>query len=621
MSGIAGIVNFDGSPVDTELVGRMMRKLQGWAPDGHDCAIIENAGFGYAQLRTTDEAAAERQPLSFDGNIHILADARIDGRAELVKNLRRNDRDVTSDAPDVELILHAYHVWGSDCVHRLLGDFVFAIWEAERGRLFCARDHFGVKPFFYADMGDTFVFSNVLNVVRLSRAVSDELNEYAVGDFLLFGFNQSLDATYFKEIHRLPPAHTLRRTKNECVVSRRYWTLPTDGVVRYRRPLEYVEQFKELFELSVADRLRGTQFGVSMSGGLDSTSVASMAHGILSNGNRAFDLRLCTNVYDRLIPDEERQFAQLVARALDTPIYFESLDNAELHSGWDAPGIELPEPAEVFDKGPTTNARREFMANCRVVLTGFGADPALAAPRGYVVNRILRGELGELVRGLWACLSTHGHLPSLGIRSLLLGRRVDTAPDIWVPAWLNKKFLARLDLPARREWDLPATNDQHPVRPEAYAALGAPVWPHCFGVFDPGYNDEPVEYRHPFFDLRLVRFLLAMPSQPWFVGKALLREAMKGILPDAVRLRPKTVLCGDPVHAVSFKFDRDCRDRLLGAPGLSSFVDRDAVPVHIWEKPALASGEYYGNVRAFSLGYWLNYCRSNLPEKAVRGAT
>jgi asparagine synthase (glutamine-hydrolysing) len=620
MNGIIGIVNFDGCPVDAALFDRMMQKMQLWAADRQGRVVEGNTGFGFAQLRTADEAVAEHQPFSLNGSVHIVADARIDERTELIRELRRRGRRIAWDVPDVELILHAYHTWGRGCVDKLVGDFVFAIWDSERERLFCARDHFGVKPLFYAEVGNAFVFGNALNVVRLHPEVGDDLNDLAIADFLLFGFNQTANTTSFENIRRLPPAHTLTRTKGGRAVTGRYWSLPVDGVVRYRRQSEYVEHFKELFSVSVADRLRGSRVGVSMSGGLDSTSVASMAHSILSNKNASFDMRLCTNVYDKLIPDKERQFARQVAQTLNIPIHFESLDNARLHTGWDQPGVNLSEPAEMFDAEPATDARREFMANCRVVLTGLGGDPALAASRAYVVNRIRSGELSDFARGLWDCVTTHGRLPSLGIRALVMGRSGETRHGLPMPTWLNPELVTRLDLEAR--WKEVATRcgARHPVRPEAYAALDRSTWPHCFGVLDPGCNGIPVEYRHPFFDLRLVQFVLAMPRQPWFVRKALLREAMKGMLPDAVRLRPKAVLCGDPAHAVSSNFDRGCRDLLLSAPGLSSFIDRDAVPVHIWDKPALASLEYWANVRAFSLGYWLSYCRPASSTALARGA-
>ena len=608
MSGIVGVINFDGRPIDPALIETLTAHMRPWAPDASACVVAGSAGFGFAQLATTEESAAERQPLSFDGNVHLVADARIDDRERLFDDLASCGRRVARDAPDVDLVLHAYLAWGRRCVDRLIGDFAFAVWDVERGELLCARDHFGVKPFYYADLGDAFVFSNALNVVRMHPRVGETLDELAIADFLLFGFNQSLDTTSFESIRRIPPGHVLRRARHEPVSIERYWSLPCDEAIRYRRESDYVEHFRSLLETAVGDRLRGTRVAVSMSGGLDSTSVACMAHQRLERAHRPFDLRLCTNVYDRLIPDDERDYASEVARALNAPIHFESMDDAELHAGWDRPGIALPEPVESFDAQGENGGHFDFLGGCRVVLGGLGGDPLLASPRAYVLERLLASEWSELAAGVRVCLRTHGRLPSLGLRSLLTGRLRGARDRPAMPGWLNRELVTRLDLEARwRRVTAPAP-DRHPVRPEAHRALGDATWQHCFGVFDPGCNGIAVEHRHPFFDVRLVRFALAMPNQPWFVGKALLREAMKGMLPESVRSRPKTVLRGDPAHAVAEEFDRRCRDRLLSAPGLERFVDVQAVPVHLWDKAALASLEYYGNIRAFSLGYWLNHC-------------
>src|SRR6185503_14013963 len=124
----------------------------------------------------------------------LVADARIDGER---------------DRSDAETILQSYEKWGHDCVEHLIGDFAFAIWDKRLRRLFCARDHFGVKPFFYARAGNSFIFSNTLNVLRLDRRVSDELNETAIDDYLKSGLNQDLSTTAFRDIQRLPPAHAL----------------------------------------------------------------------------------------------------------------------------------------------------------------------------------------------------------------------------------------------------------------------------------------------------------------------------------------------------------------------------------------------------------------------------
>lgn len=620
MSGIIGIVELGGAPVDASLLKALTAKMKFRGPDDRGTWCSACAGLGFAQLKTTDEDAFDRQPLTLDGTAHIVADARIDGRAELRDALVRHGRDVTRDASDAELVLNAYHAWGLACVDKLLGDFAFAIWDSALERLFCARDHFGIKPFFYSESATTLVFGNTLDVVRSHPTVGAGLNELAIADFLLFGYNQELDTTSFKDVRRLPPAHTLVRTRHEGTKTRRYWTLPTDGVIRYRRQRDYVEHFEELFTAAVADRLRTERIVVSMSGGLDSTSVAGIAHRVADRERPDLEIRLCTNVYDRLICDDERLFAAQVAESLQLPIHFEVVDGAKLYTGWDRAGMDLQEPAEDFGAEPVSPALDAFMAECRVMLTGFGGDPALAAPRAFVATRILNGELARLLRGIGSCLWAHGRLPSLGIRSWLRDKLYGRSAARPRPEWLNPHLVSRLDLEERWDRFTRPVTAPHPLRPEAYEAMGYSGWPYAFGVFDPGSSRVPVEQRHPFFDVRVVSYLLAMPPHPWFERKALLREAMKGVLPEPVRCRPKTVLNGDPLHSVAPEFNHACRKKLLSAPGLSAFVDMDAIPMHIWEKSALASAESLGNIRAFSLGYWLNYCWSKSDDELARGA-
>ena len=210
MSGICGIVNLDGAPVDRQLLQKMTALIAFRGPDAQNVWVDGRVGFGHTMLHTTLESEREQQPCSLDGNVWITADARIDGRTELKRTLEAQGRTELPNATDVELILHAYHAWGEDCVKYLIGDFAFAIWDSRQQRLFCARDHFGVKPFFYALMGQCLIFSNTLNCLRGHPAVSDSLNDLAVADFLLFEMNQDPGTTVFADIQRLPPAQRLR---------------------------------------------------------------------------------------------------------------------------------------------------------------------------------------------------------------------------------------------------------------------------------------------------------------------------------------------------------------------------------------------------------------------------
>ena len=166
MSGIVGIVHLDGAPVDRSLLRRMTDFMTFRGPDAQETWIDGNVGFGHTLLKTTFEAEHEHQPFTLDGQTLIVADARVDAQRDLISKLESRGHHVESGTTDVELILRAYQAWGEYCVEHLLGDFAFAIWDGLRQRLFCARDHMGVKPFFYAHLGQTVIFSNTLDCIR-----------------------------------------------------------------------------------------------------------------------------------------------------------------------------------------------------------------------------------------------------------------------------------------------------------------------------------------------------------------------------------------------------------------------------------------------------------------------
>src|SRR5712692_2905652 len=207
MSGIVGILNLDGAPVDRLLLRQLTDSMAYRGPDAQYTWAEGPVGFGHAMLRTTTESMREKQPCSLDGQVWITADVRVDSRADLIRKLEARVRESLEDATDAALILHAYHAWGEDCVRHLLGDFAFAIWDGPRRRLFCARDHFGIKPFYYASAGKCLLFSNTLDCLREHPAVSDRLNDLAIADFLLFDSNRDPGATTFADIERIPPAH------------------------------------------------------------------------------------------------------------------------------------------------------------------------------------------------------------------------------------------------------------------------------------------------------------------------------------------------------------------------------------------------------------------------------
>ncbi len=479
----------------------------------------------------------------------ICANARIDAHDERLS--------------DAELILNAYEKWGDDCVKHLFGDFAFAIWDDHRKRLFCARDHFGVKPFFYTYIGDSFNFSSSLNELRLDPTVSNTLNEIAIGDYLLFGVNQDLSTTVFKDIQRLPPAHTLVVENNQIKIQR-YWWPSISAEVRFRDPESYVERFSELLSAAVEDRLRTDRVAVSMSGGLDSTSVAAIARECIA-AVHAFSV-----VYDSLIPDEERHYSTIAAAHLKIPITHLNADGYSLFDEQVPGDMDQPEP---FLVSPLTAQFHNLLRLCAdfapVALTGWDGDAFMHEPPVKLRTRIRRMLRKDDDRGFF-------------------------------PEWMDESFARRTSLRERCKqfW----SGNPEGKRPAAMRALNSKMWTSIFEGYDPGATGLNLEVRHPFLDLRLIEYVLAIPSDPWCVNKHILRRAMSDKLPDAVLNRPKTGLPGDPALQLVRRASVRWLDSFEVSPQLRAFVNLGRRRSVVEEE---TSDALWASLRVFALNYWL----------------
>jgi len=488
----------------------------------------------------------------------ISADARLDGRSELINKL-----SLKQSATDAELILYAYEAWGEDCVKHLIGDFAFAIHDSNSRRLFCARDHFGVKPFFYAGLANDFIFSTNLNELRQDPRVSNTLNEIAIGDYLLFGVNQDLSTTTFKDIQRLPPAHSLTFADGSIKI-RCYWTPSIQNEVRFGKPNNYVERFSELFSTAIEDRLRTDRVAISMSGGLDSTSIAAIARTQLRDDSA---LQAFTVVYDKLIPDEERYYSTAAATHLAIPITHLAADDYSLFDE-QVPGDM--DQAEPFRLSPYTAQFNSLLRLCaahgRVALTGYDGDAFMNEPGRR----------------------------HFGIRSKLKRLFGKYGAEIVLPEWIDESFAERTQLLDRWKQSWSSRVD--------LASPANPVWTALFESYDRRATRLNLEVRHPFIDVRLVEFLSAIPARPWCVNKNILRLAMKDKLPPAVVDRPKTPLAGNPALQLVRHGSVRWLDSFEVSPQLRDFVNFKLRPRVAGEQ---TSDGLWANLRIYALNYWL----------------
>ncbi|MDX6500236.1 MAG: hypothetical protein QOG23_3496 [Blastocatellia bacterium] len=614
MSGIVGIINLDGAPVDRDLLTRMTKFMSYRGPDAQEIWIDGNVAFGHTMLRTTWEAETEIQPLTLDGKVRLTADARIDGRKELIAELETkfgaklrvpqgaNCNNSESRIPnDAELILFAYQAWERDCVKHLIGDFSFAIWDGPERMLFCARDHFGVKPFYYASLGGVFIFSNTLNCLRLHPGVSNELNEVAIGDFLLTASNRDLTSTIFADVKRLPPANRI----SLATIAERdsYWTLSQETDLRYRRSGDYVDHFNELFNSAVADRIRSAKVGISMSGGLDSAAVAAITCrqrlGKTELGVEAF-----TMVYDWLIPDEERYYSGLVAEHLGIPINYLAVDNYSLYERWDQPFLAYPEPMYFPLSAISFDLFNRISNYGRVMLSGDGGDLALLPSVKYLSQQLRSFRWWHIFKSFLKHVGTYRRVPALGFRTAFRSGRGKPVAQTTYPIWLAPSFKRRLELSGRFERnDLTGSGSR--TRPEAYGGLMSSAWSNIFEQEDPGFTSVIVEKRNPFFDARLIEYLFSIPAIPWFVEKEILRLAMTGILPEEIRRRPKSPLQGS---ALSKLWRGGWRQYFDPIPRLSAYVDLD---VFVGSTSEGDIDHRWHDYLPIGLNYWLRNLEGN----------
>ncbi|MGD8367159.1 MAG: asparagine synthase-related protein [Desulfobacterales bacterium] len=606
MSGFAGVLRTDGAPIDPAVFDRFLPILRRRGPDGDGNWSDQGIGFGYSNLNIEDRRPCSGPFLRSD-ELAIVGDVRLDARDELIGALDPSGLENPTHQPDLNLILQAYRQWGKRCLEHLKGDFSFALWDQKERRLFCARDHFGVRPFYYGAMGDTLVFSNTLACLLVFEEIAASLDESVIGEYLLFGHIRRLARTPFSKIRRLPPAHSLSHSNSKRIDVQRYWTLIPNKIDSGLKEDDILHQFRHLMRLAVSDRLPGSGALVMMSGGLDSTCVAAFAVELFQKPKCSRTIQACTFGWQQWLPDREAEFAQKAADALQ--ILLHPIDCAEDTLEWSANGCGgfCPEPTP---DPPASKSYRHYLGlleRFRVALTGQGGDPALDSRTRHAGSFFKSLLLNGLGKEMLRYRHRTGAFPPIGLRSSIrswLGRK--ELPQTRMPPWIAADFSRRCSLKALfRELNRPRQS-MPCLRSEAHRFISGPLWPMLFEQCDAASMGVAAQVRHPFFDLRLMTFLLSLSPVPWCVDKHILRKTLAGRLPEEIVRRPKTPLPGYPLYEMIRVSKRPLPViNLLKESGLDRFVDRRRYLQILQNSDKIRPGEYELITRPLGLAWWL----------------
>jgi asparagine synthetase B (glutamine-hydrolysing) len=533
-----------------------------------------------------------------DGRFVVVGDTRIDGRADLLRVLGES-AVLTTQSSDEEIVVAAIRRWGDRCAAHFVGEFAIAAWDREERRLILARDHFGARPLYYARRGSAIAFASSTTALRQLVDFDAELDSAAVADYIVFGAPTEPSATYFRGLSTLPPAHVASVSASSLTLSR-YWDYPVAAEARRRRGEDLVEELSALLRTSIEDRLRSSPASIQLSGGIDSTALAVVAHDVLG-GNVLSGL---TMSYVGLFEDDEPRLAREAGAFVGFPVEEVRADEWRLWQGMAETGGRTRERP---GWGPLVEAwdaiHRIHSAHGPVVLVGTGGDELMVAPRkpfrGWLANRDVAGA----VQALFDCMRWRIR-PRFGFRSR--GPRRWPAPAI--PACLDEEFVRQSGIRDRLRDDVvdEITGEGLP-RPEARGFLLRSQIARTFELCHPSVTGVPLFYSLPFFDRRLVESVLAMPAFPWFERKVLLRRAMAGRLPAEILCRRKKGLARDPLEAM-------IRAGLVDDPRLTGVDAEGLFRPNFGQVPGESECglELWARCRAFEVALWMRDANAHL---------
>jgi len=555
MCGIAGLVSREG--IDPQVLVRMTHLAKHRGPDGFGFSyhaggvtataeIIHNenrapamerplVGLGNRRLAILDLSAQGNMPMQLDDGAYCVTyNGEIYNCREIRAELQRAGYRFRSGT-DTEVLLRAYQHWGEECLHQFNGMWSFALWDRARQALFCARDRFGVKPFYYAVRNGWFYFASEIKQLIHGAGLPRVANARAVYHFLDQGLHDYSSDTFFEDIQQLPGGHALRLELAHTLrpVVYRYWELRIQPHPRMRVE-EACEEFHHQFRRSVSLRLRSdVPVGATLSGGLDSSAVLCEASSI-APGQRFHTFSAC---YDDPTVDER----QYVAEAVSATRAESHLTFPNCRDFWkNLEGLIYQQDEPVGSA--SVYAQWCVMAEARkcgvpVLLGGQGGDETLCGYKKYryfylwlllknADPRVLREMALGTWRGAWSSFTfvdASRYFPTAWRRPFSVIECL-CSPEFRQAFEDPKLHLgARASLAERQKADL------------TFASL-----PSLLRYEDRNSMAHSIESRLPFLDYELVQFAVNCPSSLMFHGgwsKWILREALAGTMPERIRRR------------------------------------------------------------------------------------
>ena len=559
MCGINGIAfsSRSGRVVSRSELVAMRDVITHRGPDDEGIFIDRNVGLGHRRLSIVDVSRGHQPMTNEDATVHIIYNGEIYNHADYRESLEAKGHTYTTHC-DTETILHLYEEHGPACVDYLRGMFAFAIWDQRKQELLIARDRLGVKPLYYVHTADgSLYFGSEIKTVLEARAVKPEVNYAVLSDYLA-NHAPSGEETLFVGVKRLLPGHVMTWSDGEVSI-RRYWDVDFSKHTDERDDRTYIKQWSELFRESVRLRLMAdVPLGMFLSGGIDSSAIAAVMSGMVSEPIKTFSVAFAEREANEL------EYARLVADTYKTnhhevvvspEQFFEALPRLVWHE--DEP---LAHPSSVALYFVSHLASQHV----KVVLTGEGSDELLAG-YGRYRRTIWNLEMGRRYNKLTPSIARNSirnqierTLPSGRLRQKLMRTFLVLSPELEsiyfdnfavfsAPMQQNmftrtaRERIGSIDPYRELRRVLARVKDLSLLDGLLYADIKTYLH-ELLMKQDQMSMATSIESRVPFLDHKLVEFTARMPDTMKLRGgttKFVLRESMKGVLPERILSRSK----------------------------------------------------------------------------------
>ncbi|MGG3564183.1 asparagine synthase-related protein [Neobacillus rhizosphaerae] len=573
MSAIAGIYHLNNEPINLEHGNRMMKELEKYPADDIQTWHNDKVFLGCHAQWITPESLGEKLPYyDHERKLAITADAIIDNREELFERLQV-DKSKRKEITDSELIVLSYHKWGEDSPKYLIGDFAFMIWDEREQKLFGARDFSGARTLYFYKNKHKFAFCTVMEPFFVLPYLDQSINEDWIAEYLAsINMIETIApySTVYSMINQIPPAHTLL-IKNGKIKFSRYVNLDEVEKLSLKNESDYLEAFRDIFQVAVNSRLRTfRKVGAHLSGGLDSGSVVSFAANSLKTNGKV--LNTFSFVPQKSFVDwtPKNRFADESPYIRTTVDFVGNISDMYLNFDGCTPVTEinnlitaLEMPYKFFENSIWIKGiyEKASESDIGILLEGSRGNYSISWGPALEYQALLLRKfrvlkfLNEL-----SCFSRNIGISRSKILPLLKGYALDFHKKEFSyinPSYTNTELLERTNI-------IEKINEyEHIYNPFRGLLEGRKVhFNQLMSWTIDGVVNTKLSLRYslwkrdPTNDLRVIRYCLSVPTEQYVqngMDRALIRRALKGYLPDEIRLNQRTrgIQGVDVIHRMS----------------------------------------------------------------------